>query len=54
MQQPIDPTGYYAQFYRAAPDNDGRVSPFPPPGVATKYNGNAALLPPSSQPSQEV
>ncbi|GLT94229.1 hypothetical protein SLE2022_119810 [Rubroshorea leprosula] len=53
VQQPIDPTGYYAQFYRAAPDNDGRVSPFPSPGVATKYNGNAALLPPSSQSSQE-
>lgn len=52
VQQPIDPASYYAQFYRPAVDNGGRVSPFPSPGVGAKYNGNAALLPPSSQ-SQE-
>ncbi|XVE78290.1 hypothetical protein DITRI_Ditri13aG0132900 [Diplodiscus trichospermus] len=50
VQQPFDPAAYYAQFYRSTADNDGRVSPFPSAGVATKYNVNAAVLP--SQTSQ--
>lgn len=55
MQQPFDPTSYYAQFYRSGADSDGRVSPFPSPGVAAKYNGNVAVLPPqTSQSPQEV
>ncbi|KAK6259611.1 hypothetical protein SCA6_014085 [Theobroma cacao] len=54
VQQPFDPATYYAQFYRSSVDNDGRVSPFPSPGVATKYNGNVAVLPPqTSQSPQE-
>ncbi|XP_024450996.2 GBF-interacting protein 1-like isoform X2 [Populus trichocarpa] len=54
VQQPFDPTSYYAQFYRSSADGDGRVSPFPAPGVASKYNGNVAVLPPhTSQPPQE-
>ncbi|KAJ4824702.1 hypothetical protein Tsubulata_040806 [Turnera subulata] len=54
VQQPFDPTSYYAQFYRSGADSDGRVSPFPSPGVATKYNGNVAVLPPhTSQSPQE-
>ncbi|KAF9669654.1 hypothetical protein SADUNF_Sadunf14G0129700 [Salix dunnii] len=55
VQQPFDPTSYYAQFYRSSADSDGRVSPFPAPGVASKYNGNVAVLPPhTSQSPQEV
>ncbi|XP_062107111.1 GBF-interacting protein 1-like isoform X2 [Humulus lupulus] len=51
---PFDPTSYYAQFYRSGADSDGRLSPFPSPGVASKYNGNVAVLPPSmSQSPQE-
>ncbi|XP_071736703.1 GBF-interacting protein 1-like [Rutidosis leptorrhynchoides] len=46
IQQPFDPSGYYPQFFRSGPDNDGRVSPFHQPG---KYNGDAP-----SQSSQEV
>ncbi|KAG6787196.1 hypothetical protein POTOM_008831 [Populus tomentosa] len=54
VQQPFDPTSYYAQFYRSSADGDGRVSPFPAPGVASKYNGNVAVLSPhTSQPPQE-
>ncbi|XVF31931.1 hypothetical protein REPUB_Repub17cG0037400 [Reevesia pubescens] len=54
VQQPFDPATYYAQFYRSSADNDGRVSPFPSAGVATKYNGNVALPPPqTSQSPQE-
>lgn len=46
---------YYAQIYRSGADSDGRVSPFPTPGVATKYNGNVAVLPPhTSQSPPEV
>lgn len=54
VQQPFDPASYYAQFYRSAADSDGRLSPFPSPGVSTKYNGNVGVLPPSSQSPQEV
>lgn len=54
VQQPFDPTSYYAQFYRSGADSDGRLSPFPSPGVSTKYNGNVGVLPPSSQSPQEV
>ncbi|KAJ6404006.1 hypothetical protein OIU84_012242 [Salix udensis] len=55
VQQPFDPTSYYAQFYRSSADSDGRVSPFPVPGVSSKYNGNVSVLPPhTSQPPQEV
>ncbi|KAK3034019.1 hypothetical protein RJ639_033304 [Escallonia herrerae] len=50
VQQPFDPASYYAQFYRSGADPDGRISPFHSAGVATKYNGNVAML--SSQVSQ--
>ncbi|XP_024181060.1 mucin-12 isoform X1 [Rosa chinensis] len=53
VQQPLDPASYYAQFYRSGADSDGRLSPFPSPGVSTKYNGNVGVLPPSSQSPQE-
>ncbi|XP_039027387.1 GBF-interacting protein 1-like isoform X2 [Hibiscus syriacus] len=53
VPQPFDPAAYYAQFYRSSSDTDVRVSPFPS-GVATKYNGNVAVLPPqTSQCAQE-
>ncbi|GMN27563.1 hypothetical protein TIFTF001_001717 [Ficus carica] len=51
--QPFDPTSYYAQFYRSGADTDGRLSPFPSPGVATKYNGNVAVLPPPNPQSPQ-
>ncbi|KAI3702672.1 hypothetical protein L6452_28421 [Arctium lappa] len=55
VQQPFDPAGYYPHFYRSGADSDGRVSPFHSSGVATKYNGNVAVLSPqASQSSQEV
>ncbi|CAL1407943.1 unnamed protein product [Linum trigynum] len=55
VQQPFDPASYYAQFYRSGAEGDGRVSPFPSPGVAAKYNGNVAVLPThTSQSPQEV
>uniref|UniRef100_A0A5B7ACS6 GBF-interacting protein 1 N-terminal domain-containing protein n=1 Tax=Davidia involucrata TaxID=16924 RepID=A0A5B7ACS6_DAVIN len=54
VPQPFDPTSYYAQFYRSGADSDGRISPFHPPGVSTKYNGNVAVLSPqTSQSPQE-
>ncbi|KAK7273468.1 hypothetical protein RIF29_14518 [Crotalaria pallida] len=54
VHQPIDPTSYYAQFYRSGADSDGCVSPFFSAVVANKYNGNAAVLPtPNSQSLQE-
>ncbi|CAL9013509.1 unnamed protein product [Prunus brigantina] len=53
VQPPFDPASYYAQFYRSGADSDGRLSPFPSPGVSSKYNGNVAVLPPSSQSPQE-
>lgn len=53
VQQPIDPS-YYAQFYRASADSDGRISPFHSAGVSTQYNGNVAVVPPhTSQSPQE-
>ncbi|KAJ8748229.1 hypothetical protein K2173_000637 [Erythroxylum novogranatense] len=55
VQQPFDPASYYAQFYRSGADTDGRVSPFPSPGIAPKYNGNVAVLPPhTAQSPQEA
>ncbi|KAK6789681.1 hypothetical protein RDI58_013481 [Solanum bulbocastanum] len=51
VQQPIDPTSYYAQYYRSSVDGDGRISPFHSAGVSTKYNGNVAVVP--LQTSQE-
>lgn len=51
VQQPIDPTSYYAQYYRSSVDGDGRISPFHSAGVSTNYNGNVAVVPP--QTSQE-
>ncbi|CAL2249103.1 unnamed protein product [Prunus armeniaca] len=53
VQPPFDPASYYAQFYRSGADSDGRLSPFPSHGVSSKYNGNVAVLPPSSQSPQE-
>ncbi|KAL4353231.1 hypothetical protein GQ457_06G027640 [Hibiscus cannabinus] len=53
IQQPFDPATYYAQFYRPSADNDGRLSPFPSAGIATKYNGNVAVLPPQTSSPQE-
>ncbi|XP_009589263.1 GBF-interacting protein 1 isoform X4 [Nicotiana tomentosiformis] len=54
VQQPIDPTNYYAQFYRSSADTDGRISPFHSAGVSTQYNGGVAVVPPqTSQSSQE-
>ncbi|KAL6999857.1 hypothetical protein U1Q18_001013 [Sarracenia purpurea var. burkii] len=54
VPQPFDPASYYAQFYRSGADSDGRVSPFHPAGVTTKYSGNVALLSPqNSQSIQE-
>ncbi|KAF8007416.1 hypothetical protein BT93_K1429 [Corymbia citriodora subsp. variegata] len=54
VQQPYDPTNYYAQFYRSGVDTDGRLSPFSSPGVATKYNDSVGVLQQqASQPSQE-
>ncbi|KAL9144902.1 hypothetical protein ABFS82_13G005500 [Erythranthe guttata] len=44
MPQSFDPASYYAQFYRAGLDSDGRISPFHSAGAANKYNGNAGLV----------
>ncbi|CAI8585728.1 unnamed protein product [Vicia faba] len=50
----LDPSGYYAQFYRPGTDSDGRLSPFASAGATTKYNGNITVLPaPNSQSPQE-
>ncbi|GKA34229.1 GBF-interacting protein 1-like protein isoform X1 [Tanacetum coccineum] len=55
VQQPFDPAGYYPQFYRSGADTDGRISPFHPSMVATKYNGNVPVASQqASQSSQEV
>lgn len=55
VQQPFDPTSYYAQFYRSGVDTDGRLSPFSSPGGGTKYNDSVGVLQQQgSQPSQEV
>lgn len=55
VQQPYDPTPFYSQFYRSGADTDGRISPFHSTGVATKYNGNLAVVSPQiSQSAQEV
>ncbi|KAK4369279.1 hypothetical protein RND71_013071 [Anisodus tanguticus] len=51
VQQPVDPTGYYAQFYRSSADSDGLISPFHSAGVSTQYNGSVAVVPPHT--SQE-
>ncbi|XP_051151898.1 GBF-interacting protein 1-like [Andrographis paniculata] len=50
VPQSFDAASYYAQFYRSGMDSDGRISPFHPPGAASKFNGNAALI--SAQTSQ--
>lgn len=51
----MDPTSYYAQFYRPGADSDGRISPFSSTGATAKYNGNVTVLPaPNSQSPQEV
>ncbi|XP_057955419.1 GBF-interacting protein 1-like isoform X2 [Malania oleifera] len=50
VPQTFDPANYYAQFYRSNVDSDGRISPFHSAGVATKYNGNVAVL--SAQTTQ--
>ena len=55
VQQPFDPTNYYAQFYRSGADSDGRISPFHSAGIATKYSGNLNMVSPqTSQSPQEV
>ncbi|CAH9060690.1 unnamed protein product [Cuscuta europaea] len=54
IQQPYDPTSYYAQLYRSGVDCDGRISPFHSTGVHAKFNGNVALMsPPTPQSIQE-
>lgn len=54
VHQQLDPTSYYAQFYRTGADSDGRLSPFSSAGANTKYNGNVTVLPtPTSQSPQE-
>ncbi|MED6183051.1 hypothetical protein PIB30_034476 [Stylosanthes scabra] len=53
VHQPFDPTSYYAQFYRSGADSDGRLSPFPSAGIATKYTGNVAVLPTSNSQSPQ-
>lgn len=50
MHQSFDPTSYYAQFYQAGMDSDGRISPLNSAGAANKYNGNVGLI--SVQTSQ--
>lgn len=50
VQQPVDPSSFYAQFYRSGADSDGLVSPFQAHGVASKYSGGVAVM--SSQTSQ--
>ncbi|KAK7385487.1 hypothetical protein VNO78_31209 [Psophocarpus tetragonolobus] len=54
VHQQLDPTSYYAQFYRTGADSDGRLSPFSSAGANAKYNGNVTVLPaPTSQSPQE-
>ncbi|KAK9691229.1 hypothetical protein RND81_09G184300 [Saponaria officinalis] len=63
VRQPVDSSSFYAQFYRPASDNDGRVSPFGNHGVASKYgalpsqssaslseSGNTMVLPTQGPP----
>ena len=52
VQQPVDPSIFYTQYYCSGADSDARVSPFPIHEVASKYSGNVAVL--SSQPPTEV
>ncbi|KAK6918709.1 hypothetical protein RJ641_017131 [Dillenia turbinata] len=53
VPQAVDPTSYYAQFFRGA-ESDGRISPFHS-SVPAKYNGNVAVVSAqTSQSSQEV
>ncbi|GMH10974.1 hypothetical protein Nepgr_012815 [Nepenthes gracilis] len=49
--QPVDPANLYPQFYCSEGDADGRISPFISAGVATKYNGNFAVLAPQTSQS---
>nr|GLL24233.1 uncharacterized protein LOC109159086 isoform X2 [Ipomoea trifida] len=51
IQQPFDPTSYYAQFYRSGVDGDGRISPFHSTGVQAKFNGNVAVVSPQTPQS---
>ncbi|XP_057526095.1 GBF-interacting protein 1-like isoform X4 [Amaranthus tricolor] len=51
VQQPVDPSIFYTQYYCSGADSDARVSPFPIHEVASKYSGNVAVL--SSQPPTE-
>ncbi|KAK4341778.1 hypothetical protein RND71_037594 [Anisodus tanguticus] len=54
VQQSVDPTGYYAQYFCSSADSDGRISPFHSVGVSNQYNGSVAVVPPhTSQSSQE-
>ncbi|GFZ07571.1 flocculation protein [Actinidia rufa] len=53
IPQLFDPASYYAQFYRSGVDSDGRISPFHSSGVATKHNGNVAMLSPQTSQSAE-
>ncbi|KNA25905.1 hypothetical protein SOVF_002440 isoform B [Spinacia oleracea] len=50
--QPVDPSSFYAQFYRSGADSDVHASPFPAHVAAARYNGNVAVLP--SQTSQSL
>lgn len=52
VQQPVDPSSFYAQFYRSGADSDVHASPFPAHVAAARYNGNVAVLP--SQTSQSL
>ncbi|XP_057526082.1 GBF-interacting protein 1-like isoform X2 [Amaranthus tricolor] len=51
VQQPVDPSSFYTQYYRSGAESDARVSPFPIHEVASKYSGNVAAL--SLQPPTE-
>ncbi|KAK6919195.1 GBF-interacting protein 1, N-terminal [Dillenia turbinata] len=55
VPQAVDPTSYYAQFFRSAAESDDRTSPFYSSSVPAKYNGNVAVVSAqTSQSSQEV
>ncbi|XP_075476065.1 GBF-interacting protein 1-like isoform X2 [Primulina tabacum] len=53
VQQPLDPTSYYGQFYRSTVDSDGRISPFNPAVTANKYGG-ASIPVQTCQSPQEL